>query len=415
MFRPVEFYIGLRYTRAKRRNHFISFISLFSILGIALGVAVLITVMSVMNGFQKEVRDRILGMASHVTISGLERSLPGWQDLAGAVRDHPEVVGAAPFVRAEGMLTHGKFVSGALIRGILPDREPQVSEVGEKMLSGQLSDLRPGEYGIILGRHLARSLGARPGDKVTLVTPQAQVTPAGVLPRLKRFTVTGTFEVGHNEYDSALAFIHLRDAAKLFRLGEEVSGLRVKLDDIFSAPRVGRELVSKLAGGFIVTNWTQYHANFFRAVQIEKRVMFVILALIIAVAAFNIVSTMVMVVTDKQSDIAILRTLGTSPLSVMGIFMVQGTIIGVFGTLLGVLGGISLATNIDVIVPAIENFFGIKFLSAEVYLISDVPSDLHWDDVNAVSVVAFLLTLVATLYPAWRGSRVQPAEALRYE
>jgi lipoprotein-releasing system permease protein len=414
MFRPLELFIGLRYTRAKRRNHFISFISLFSILGIALGVTVLITVMSVMNGFQKELRDRILGMASHITINGYQGNLADWNEHLEKVKQNPEVLGVAPFIRSEGMLTHGQFVHGVLIRGVLPELEPTVSEVGEKMVDGSLNDLQPGEYRIIIGKYLARSLGASIGDKITLLSPQAQVTPAGVLPRMKRFVVSGIFEVGHNEYDTSLAFIHLRDASKLFRTGEDVSGLRVKVRDMFDAPAIGVDL-SRDMRGVLVSNWSQYHANFFRAVQTEKRVMFFILMLIITVAAFNIVSTMVMVVTDKQSDIAIMRTIGASPLSVMGIFMITGGIIGTVGTLMGMVGGIVLAENVEIIVPFIEQLFGIKFLSAEVYLINELPSDLHIDDVVSVSVVAFALTLVATLYPAWRASRVQPAEALRYE
>lgn len=415
MFKSLEFFIGMRYTGAKRRNHFISFISFASIAGIALGATVMITVMSVMNGFQHEVRERILGVASHVTITGIDRRLTDWQSLSATVTKHPHVIGVAPFIRAEGMLTNGQQVNGVLVRGVLPGEEPNVSIVGDSMVKGSLDDLKPGKYNIILGFRLARILGARVGSKVTLVTPQIQVTPAGILPRLKRFTVVGMFKVGHNEYDSGLALIHLQDAAKVFRYGEEVTGLRVKLDDIFLATRVGRELVSKLHGGFIVNDWTQYHRTFFRAVQIEKRMMFIILVLIIAVAAFNIVSTMVMVVTDKESDIAILRTLGASPASIMRIFMIQGTIIGFLGTLIGATAGVLLSYNVETIVGWIETTFGIKFLAADVYLITELPSDLHWNDVAGISIVAFLLTLIATFYPAWRAARVQPAEALRYE
>jgi len=415
MFRPLELYVGLRYTRAKRRNHFISFISLTSMLGIALGVTALITVLSVMNGFEKELRERILGMAAHATISGPGGSLSDWPEVAKAAEGHPRVIGVAPYVRAEAMLTHGTGVRGAVIRGVLPEDEPQVSEVVSSMTAGRLDALEDGGYGIILGKDLARALGAVVGDRVTLVAPQARVTPAGVLPRMRRFTVVGIFEVGMYEYDAALALIHMGDAARLFRLKDKVNGVRLKLDDMFRAPWVSRELARELPGSYWVTDWTQHHVNFFRAIKTEKTVMFVILTLIVAVAAFNIVSTLIMVVTDKESDIAILRTLGATPLSVMGIFMVQGTVIGVVGTLLGAVGGVALASNVETIVPAIESLFGTKFLAPDVYYISDLPSDMHWIDVARISVVALLLSLIATLYPAWRASRTQPAEALRYE
>lgn len=415
MFRPVELFIGLRYTRAKRRNHFISFISVTSILGIALGVTALITVLSVMNGFQREVRTGILGMASHATVSSLDGALADWRELVDELQRQPRVLGAAPFIEAQGMLSYGQAVSGALIRGILPEQEPAVSFIGEKMIRGRLEDLRPGEFGIILGRDLAGSLGVGLGDKVTLVTPQASVTPLGTLPRLKRFTVVGLFYVGNNEYDRALALMHLEDAAKLFQISGSATGVRLKLDDIYAAPLVARALRQQLPRDLTVTDWTQQHANFFRAVAIEKRMMFIILTLIVAVAAFNIVSTLVMVVQDKKADIAILRTLGITPRSVMAVFMVQGSIIGVFGTLLGVLGGVTLALNVETVVPFIEQVLGVRFLSPEVYLISEVPSELHWDDVTNIGSVALILSLLSTLYPAWRAARTQPAEALRYE
>src|SRR3990172_4371656 len=303
MFRPLELFIGLRYTRAKRRNHFISFITLTSMLGIALGVTALITVLSVMNGFQKEVRNGILGMASHSTITGLEGTLSDWQPLAQQVGRNPHVVGIAPYIEAQGMLTNGQIVSGTLIRGVLPEQEPKVSFVDQKMVAGEIGSLKPGEFGIILGRDLARFLGVGMGDKVTLVTPQANIGPAGILPRLKRFTVVGIFHVGNNEYDGALALLHIDDAAKLFQMPGQVSGIRLKLDDIFAAPAVARELRESLPVGYLISDWTRQHANFFRAVEIEKRIMFIILTLIVAVAAFNIVSAMVMVVTDKKSDI----------------------------------------------------------------------------------------------------------------
>lgn len=415
MFRPLELFVGLRYTRAKRRNHFISFISLISMVGIALGVTALITVLSVMNGFEQELRNRILGMTSHVTIGGYGDPVQDWPELVRLTSSHPEVLGAAPYIQAEGMLTYGSRVRGTLVRGILPGEEPKVSEVGDNMVAGRLDDLRAGEFGIVLGRDLARLLNVTVGDKVTLVTPSANVSPAGILPRLKRFTVVGVFEVGMYEYDSALALLHLQDAQRLFRMDEGVSGVRLKLDDLFRAPFVARELAQTLPGLYQVSDWTWQHANFFRAIRTEKTVMFVILFLIVAVAAFNIVSTLVMVVTDKQSDIAILRTLGASPRSIMMVFMVQGTIIGIIGTLLGLAGGVSLALNVETIVPALERLFGIQFLPADVYYISDLPSKLHWEDVARICGVAFLLSLVATLYPAWRASRTQPAEALRYE
>ncbi len=415
MFRPVELFIGLRYTRAKRRNHFISFITVTSILGIALGVTALITVLSVMNGFQREVRTGILGMASHATVSSLNGALADWRELVDELQRQPRVLGAAPFIEAQGMLSYGQAVSGALIRGILPEQEPKVSFIGEKMIRGRLEDLRPGEFGIILGRDLANSLGISLGDKITLVTPQASVTPIGMLPRLKRFTVVGLFYVGNNEYDRALALMHMEDAAKLFQIGGSATGVRLMLDDIYAAPLVARMLRQQLPGDLGITDWTQQHANFFRAVAIEKRMMFLILTLIVAVAAFNIVSTLVMVVQDKKADIAILRTLGITPRSVMAIFMVQGSIIGVFGTLLGVVGGVLLALNVETVVPFIEQVLGIRFLSPEVYLISEVPSELHWDDVVHIGSVALILGLLSTLYPAWRAARTQPAEALRYE
>lgn len=415
MFRPLSLFVGLRYTRAKRRNHFISFISLSSMLGIALGVTALITVLSVMNGFEKELRMRILSMASHLSIMSMGGDLSDWRSVADAVQHFPHVVGRAPYIQAEAMLINGQFVSGAIIRGVLPSEEPQVSELAEKMRAGSLDALKEGEFGIILGKELAVSLGLWVGDKVTVVTPQASVTPAGILPRLKRCTVVGVFQIGMYEYDKTLAVMHIKDAATLFRMGKDVSGLRLKLDDMFNAPAVSRELTKALPGTYMIRDWTQQHTNFFRAVRTEKTVMFIILMLIIAVAAFNIVSALVMVVTDKRSDIAILRTLGASPATIMRVFMVQGTIIGAVGTLLGAIGGISLALNVETLVPAIERLFHVQFLSPDVYYISELPSDMDWSDVGRITGVAFLLSLLATIYPAWRASRTQPAEALRYE
>jgi lipoprotein-releasing system permease protein len=415
MFAPYEVFVGLRYTRAKRRNHFISFISLTSMLGIALGVTALITVLSVMNGFEKELRERILGMASHATISALDGRLGEWRDAMERSAGHREVIGAAPFVRSEVMLSHAGRVSGALLRGVLPEHEPRVSEIANKIVAGSLESLRDGDYGVVLGSELARYLGVAVGDRITVVTPEAAITPAGILPRLKRFTVTGLFEVGMYEYDRNLALVHLDDAGRLLRLDGAVSGVRLKLHDLFQAPRVVREVAGLLGGAFSVTDWTREHANFFRAIQTEKRVMFIILLLIVAVAAFNIVSTLVMTVNDKQADIAILQTLGATPRSIMAVFIVQGALIGVIGTLLGLAGGIALALNVETLVPAIERMLGIRFLSPDVYYISDLPSDLHWNDVGRIALMSLLLALLATLYPAWRASRTQPAEALRYE
>lgn len=415
MFKPLELYIGLRYTRAKRRNHFISFISLISMVGMALGVTALITVLSVMNGFEKELRERILGMTSHATVLKLGQPLTHWQSIAEVIQHHPRILGMAPFVRAEAMLTHEGNVHGVIVQGILPDREPKVSIVGERMETGHLSTLEPQSYNIILGEGLAKTLRVRVGDKVTLVAPQPNVTPAGVLPRLKRFTLSGIFKIGMHEYDMGLAFIHMEDAMRLFRTGEGVTGIRLKLDDMFAAPRLSREIIRMLPGDYGVVDWTQYHVNFFRALKTEKTVMFVILALIVAVAAFNIISTLVMVVTDKQADVAILRTLGLTPRNIMGIFIVQGIVIGIFGTLLGIVGGVWLATHVEIIVPAIEQFFQTQFLPADVYYISEVPSDMHWQDVIHIGLLAFGLCLLATLYPAWRAARTEPAEVLRYE
>jgi lipoprotein-releasing system permease protein len=410
-----EFWVGLRYTRAKRRNHFISFISLISMLGIGLGVAALIVVLSVMNGFQKELRTRILGVVSHVQISGVDGELANWQQIEQAVLQHPSVRAAAPYVQAQSMLSLDQQVRGTVVRGILPEAEEKVADFAQHMKIGKLEDLAGGEFNIVLGMELARALNVGIGDKVTLIAPQGLVTPAAVLPRIKQFTVTGLFEVGMFEFDSGLALIHLHDAQKLYRLEDRVTGVRLKVDDLFAAPRIARELLQYLDADALVSDWTRSHANFFRAVQIEKNMMFLILLLIVAVAAFNIVSTLVMAVTDKQADIAILRTLGASPGSIMQVFIVQGALIGLIGLGVGVVGGVALALNIETVVPFIERVFGIQFLAKDVYYISDLPSDLQWSDVGIITIVSFLLTLVATLYPSWRASRTNPAEALRYE
>ena len=415
MKRSLPLFVGLRYVRAKRRNHFISFITLISMLGFALGVAALITVLSVMNGFERELRAHILGMASHATIRPLTGALSDWELPAATAVEHPGVVGVAPFVQGQAMLNHAGAVRGVAIHGVLPPREAQVSEIGQYLVEGSLEDLQEGQYGLLLGRGLARALGAVVGSKVAVIAPEATASPAGLLPRMRRFTVIGIFEVNHYQYDTGVAVVHLEDAARLFRLTPGVSGLRIKVDDIQEAPRLSREIAASLHGAYWVSDWTRHHRNFFRALQTERTVMFVILSLIVAVAAFNIVSTLIMVVTDKHSDIAVLRTLGATPRTVMRIFVVQGTVIGVVGTLAGVLGGIALAVNVETIVPAIERFFETKFLSEEVYYIAEVPSELRRENVWLIALVAAVMSVVATLYPAWRASRVQPAEALRHE
>ncbi len=415
MFRPLEIYVGLRYTRAKRKNHFVSFISLTSMLGMALGITALITVMSVMNGFQKELRERILGMTSHASVIGYQRALEDWPQAASMALENPEVIAVAPYTQAEAMLSFRGRNSGALVKGVLPDEEAQVSKVGSSMLSGELGALTPGTFGIVLGRELARALGAGPGDRITLISPQANVSPVGVLPRLRSFTVVGIFEVGMYEYDRSHAFIHLGDAQRLLRLGEGVTGVRLQLTDMFRAPRVVRDVANSLGGAYLVSDWTREHANFFRAVQIEKTTMFVILTLIIAVAAFNIVSALVMVVTDKQADIAILRTLGSTPRSIMLIFFVQGVTVGLVGMVMGIIGGVALALNVEVVVSFIETLVGFKFLAPDVYYITDLPSELKWDDVAVTAFTAFVLAILATVYPSWRAARTKPAEALAYE
>ncbi|NWK76565.1 lipoprotein-releasing ABC transporter permease subunit [Aquitalea sp. LB_tupeE] len=412
---PFEVLIGLRYLRAKRRNGFISFISLISIVGIALGVAALIIVLSVMNGFQKEIRGRILSVASHVEISAFDGRLPQWQSVAKVAERDAHVQAAAPFVNGQGLFSAYGNVRGGLVRGIEPVLEDKVVDVGRHMVRGKLEALQPGSFGIVLGVELARQLNVGMGDKVTLFTPEGTVTPAGMIPRYKQFTVIGIFKVDMFEYDASLAMIHLQDAQVLSRLGNTVSGVRLKLDDPMLAPLVKANLQQALGQQDQVTDWTDTNANYFRAVQIEKRMMTIILTLIVAVAAFNLVSTLVMVVTDKQADIAILRTLGAAPSSIMKIFMIQGSVAGVSGTLAGVAGGVLVALNLDVIVPLIERVLGTKLLSSEVYMIDYLPSDVQLGDVSTITVIALLLALLATIYPSWRAARTQPAEALRYE
>ena len=414
---PFEWLVGLRYTRAGKRsarNSFISFISLISMAGIALGVAALIVVLSVMNGFQKEVRDRMLSVLAHIEVFDASGAMPDWQQTAREAFMDKEVRGAAPYVAGQAMITRDDTVRGVVVRGVLPSEEPKVSDVAGQMKEGSFNDLRPGEFNIVLGIELARSMRVGVGDKITLIAPQAQVTPAGVIPRLKQFTVAGIFEAGHYEFDSSLAFMHMEDAEKMFRLSAP-SGLRLRIADMQRAPQVAQDLSRILTGDVLIRDWSKQNRNWFAAVQTEKRMMFIILTLIIAVAAFNLVSTLVMTVTDKQADIAILRTLGSSPGSIMKIFMIQGALVGLIGTAIGVAGGVLIALNVDVIVPAIEHLLGVQFLPRDIYLISALPSDLRWPDVWTIGAVAVVLAFVATVYPSWRAARVRPAEALRYE
>ncbi|HJU99251.1 MAG TPA: lipoprotein-releasing ABC transporter permease subunit [Burkholderiaceae bacterium] len=414
---PFEWLVGLRYTRAGKRsgrNSFISFISLISMAGIGLGVAALIVVLSVMNGFQKEVTDRMLSVLAHVEIFDARGSMPDWQFEAAEARKNPEVIGAAPFVETQGMLIRDDELRPAVIRGVLPEQEPTVSDVSRQVKRGSFTALEAGAYNIVLGIELARALHVNLGEKVTLALAQGQATPAGVLPRLRSFTVVGIFEAGHNEFDSGLAFVHITDAEKLLRL-DAPSGLRLRLSDMHRAPAVALDLKRSMHPDLIMRDWSKLNANWFAAVQTEKRMMFIILTLIIAVAAFNLVSTLVMTVTDKQADIAILRTLGASPRSIMKIFMIQGALVGILGTAIGVTLGVTVALNVDVIVPFIEHLLGVQFLSKDIYYISTVPSDLRWPDVYKIGGVAVLLAFVATLYPSWWAARVKPAEALRYE
>ncbi len=415
---PYELALGWRYTRAgraTRRNGFISFISGVSMLGIALGVAALIIVLSVMNGFQKEVRDRMLGVISHIEIFAPNgAALPDYDRTLAEAKRNPQVIGAAPFIGAQVLLARGEDMKGSLVRGIDPAREGEVTDLVRSDTQGAIAKLVPGGFGIVLGVELARSLGVRAGDPVTLIAPSGQVTPAGVVPRLKQMTVVGTFDSGHYEYDSALALIHLEDAQRIFRL-EGPTGIQLKLKDLNEARTVADELAGTLTDRLVIRDWTRQNKTWFAAVQVEKRMMFIILTLIVAVAAFNLVSTLVMTVTDKRADIAILRTLGASPQSIMGIFVVQGALVGVIGTLAGLLLGLGVAYNIDVIVPALEKLFHASFLPKDIYLISRMPSDPQQSDILPIAVISLLLAFVATLYPSWRASRVNPAEALRYE
>jgi lipoprotein-releasing system permease protein len=415
MYKPLEVFVGLRYLRAKRQNHFISFISLISMLGIALGITTLITVISVMNGFEKELRARILGAISHATIESLDTPMTGWEQLIGQVQQNDEVLAAAPFTE-EGVWLHAGGSTGAFLRGVEPGFEARVSEVATSMAAGQLSDLKPGEYGIVLGVGLASRLRAGLGTKVTVIAPRLKASPFGANPMMRRFTVVGAFEFGEYETDSGLALIHIEDAARLLRMPDgSAGGIRLKLTDMDKAWMVARTVSDQLQGQYRVRDWTQERGNLFQAVKTEKTVMWVILSLIIAVAAFNIISMLVMVVTDKQSDIAILKTMGARAGTVMRIFIVQGSLIGIIGTLLGVAGGILLAQNISAVVPVLEGFFGFSLFPADIYYITELPSDLQRSDVIKFASMSLGMSLLSTLYPAWRASRTHPAEALRYE
>ncbi|EPC03864.1 multidrug ABC transporter substrate-binding protein [Litchfieldella anticariensis FP35 = DSM 16096] len=413
MLDRLPFLIGLRYVRAKRRNHFISFISLTSMLGLMLGVAVLILVLSVMNGFDHELRTRVLGMVPHAKIEA-RGGLTDWQSLAERLLQRERVIGAAPYVEQQGMFSIGGNNKGAMVTGIDPEYEDQVSIIGEHMQQGSLDDLVPGEWNVVLGSLLARQLGVGVGDRVTLLVPEASITPAGVFPRLKRFTVSGIFSVGA-DLDANLAYANIEDMQTLARMGDAVGGLRLELDDLFAASAETRAIINELGSGYRGLDWTYSHGNLFQAIQMEKRMIALLLTVIIAVAAFNIVSTLVMVVTDKHADIAILRTIGATPRSIMGIFVVQGLAIGIIGILIGVAAGIGLALTISELISGIESLFDIQFLDANVYFISYLPSQLEWSDVRNIVAAALGLTFLSTLYPAWRAARIQPAEVLRYE
>lgn len=415
MFQPKEIYIGLRYTRAKRKNHFVSFIAFISIAGVSLGVFALIVVLSVMNGFGNELRNRTLSMTAHATVTGLDGYLSDWQEVSDISIKQPDVVAAAPYISKEVMLSNGRRVSGSLVRGVMPELEKTVSLVESKMVSGTLSDLKAGEYGIVLGRELANSLGVYEGDRITVITPEATITAVGVTPRLRRFKVVGVFEVGMHQFDSAMSYMHIEDAGKLFKLKDKVTGLRLKLTDLYEAPAISRNLEKIFGENYWVKDWTRQHSNFFKALKTEKTVMFIILLMVVAVAALNIVSTLMMTVTDKEADIAILRALGITPGSIMAIFMVQGAVIGLFGTLIGVALGVPVALNVFEIVSWLEQIFSTDFLPSDVYYISDVVADVRAEEILTYAISAFVITILATIYPAWRASKTLPAEALRYE
>ena len=414
LFTPFSLFVGLRYTRARKRSGFVSFIAAISMAGITLGVATIIIVLSVMNGFQNEMKTRVLSMVSHAVIRGFDGELRDWQHAVDVAQARSDVLGAAPIIEAEALL-QGSSSSGAFVRGVLPELDGKVSQVGSKITHGRLEDLKPGEFNIILGTELAYKLGLTLGDKVTVFSPSISVSPAGAIPSSKRFTVVGVFEVGMFEYDSALALMHLEDAQKLFRMRGTVSGVQLKIKDMDRALSVARELAVELGGGFTIEDWTRRHGNLFKAVRTEKVMMFLILCLILTVAAFNLISTLVVTVTQKQADIAILRTMGASPATIMRIFMVQGSLIGWIGTAIGLALGVLVAVNIERVVPLIEKILGFDALPADVYYISQLPSQLVLSDVATVASVSVLFALLATIYPAWRAARTKPAQALRYE
>ncbi|MCL5261070.1 MAG: lipoprotein-releasing ABC transporter permease subunit [Gammaproteobacteria bacterium] len=416
MFKPLPLYIGLRYTRAKRRNHFISFISLISVLGIALGVTVLITVLSVMNGFDFEIHNKIFSLARQVTISNLGGSISNWRDLENNLRGKTGIVAVAPYISTQAMLSKDGYTRGVLLSGILPAEEAKVSLLSSYTHQGSMQALKPGKYGIVLGQDIANYLGAAVGDKIVVLTPQASITPFGVVPRYKRFTVVGIFHVGEGfGYDSMTAFIHLDDAQRLMQMGNAISGINVKVFDLYAAPELASKLSHELPSGYLVTSWADEYGSYFKAIRMEKTMIFILLLFIVAVATFNLVSSLVMTVTDKQSDIAILKTLGAGPNTIMQIFMVQGGIIGTFGILLGIIGGILLAINAPALVKILEGILHTHFISPGAYFIDYLPSKLEWKDVVHVAIISFFMSLIATIYPAWRASKTQPAEALRYE
>lgn len=418
-----EWMIGLRYLRAKgisvKGNRFLSVISTISLAGVALGVAVLLVVLSVMNGFERELRERILSVTAHATISGFGAPLANWQSVQGKALAQSGVMGAAPFIEQQALLLssnqQGDANSGVMVYGIVPKEEARVATLSEHMQAGALSELKPGEFGVVLGNELAKALQVQVGDRVTAVTAQGTVTMAGVIPRSKRFTVVGIFSVGMYEFDRNFAYVHLQDAARLYRMADDVSGLRLKLDNVFNAQSVAVEIAEKMGGGFYVDDWTRKHANFFRSIALTKSMMFLILLLVVAVAAFNVIATLVMVVKDKQSDIAILRTLGATPRQIMKIFIVQGTLIGLVGVLAGIVGGTLLAWNLESLIHGLERLMGTHFMDAKLYFMSDLPATVQWLDVVQVAGVAFSMCCLATLYPAWRAARTDPAQALRHE